>query len=130
MRRVNTIVVPPDVPVLVLEDNDQRMKWFRRRVPWLTHATRPYEVQEALRRIDEFSVLFLDHDLGETVGWAPNAPNGVDAADIIFSLKRDTTQDIIIHSINAGGAARMNKILPAARQIPFGAFEIQVMGRA
>jgi len=54
--------IPTDWPVLVVEDTEDRISWFRQRLPKAVFAK---TVEAAFRASDQqpFKVVFLDHDL-------------------------------------------------------------------
>jgi hypothetical protein len=54
--------IPADWPVLVLEDMQERITWFRKRLPSAVFVKSADEAIRAVRQ-QEFKILFLDHDL-------------------------------------------------------------------
>lgn len=54
--------IPPDWPVLIVEDTEDRISWFRKRMPKAVFAK---NAEAAFRALDQqdFKVIFLDHDL-------------------------------------------------------------------
>ena len=54
--------IPTEWPVLVVEDTEDRISWFRQRLPQAVFAK---NAEAAFRALDqqEFRVIFLDHDL-------------------------------------------------------------------
>lgn len=114
--------IPTDWPVLVVEDTEDRISWFRKRMPKAVFAK---NAEAAFRALDEqeFRVVFLDHDLH----WM-HADNsifkGTGKEVARFLAKKDFRGIVIIHSKHEDGAAAMKKYLSNARLAPFGSFEI------
>jgi hypothetical protein len=117
--------IPTDWPVLVVEDTENRISWFRQRVPQATFARTADEAFRALNQ-SEFKVLFLDHDLH----WM-HADNsifkGTGKEVARFVAERGFHGIVVIHSKNEEGAAAMLKFLPNAKLARFGSFEIAPM---
>jgi len=117
--------IPTDWPVLVVEDTEDRISWFRQRLP---HAKFAKTAEEAFRVLkqSEFKVLFLDHDLH----WM-HADNSIfkgTGKDVARFLEESRFEGIVvIHSKNEEGAAAMKKYLPNAKLARFGSFEITPM---
>lgn len=108
--------------VLVVEDTEDRISWFRQRMPQAVFAKNAEAALQALTH-QEFKVAFLDHDLH----WmhADNSifkGTGKEVAQ--FMAQQGFKGIVIIHSKHVEGAAIMRKYLPAARLAPFGTFEI------
>ena len=114
--------IPSDWSVLVVEDTEDRISWFRQRMPSSVFAKNAESALRALRE-REFKVVFLDHDLH----WM-HADNtifkGTGKEVARFMAKQGFKGIVIIHSLHAAGAAAMKKYLPNARLAPFGTFEI------
>jgi len=114
--------VGTDWSVLVLEDTEDRISWFRQRLPNAVFVKNAKAALQALSK-QEFKVAFLDHDLH----WmhADNTifkETGKEVAR--FMAKHGFQGIVIIHSRHEEGAAVMKKFLPKARLAPFGSFEI------
>ena len=114
--------IPNDWPVLVVEDTQDRISWFRQRLPGAVFAK---DADTAMRMIaqQEFKVVFLDHDLH----WmhADNSifkGTGKEVAQ--FLANKGFEGIVIIHSKHENGAQAMKKYLANARVAPFGSFEI------
>ena len=111
-----------DWPVLVVEDTEDRISWFRQRMPKAVFAK---NAEAALRALSEqeFKVAFLDHDLH----WM-HADNsifkGTGKEVARFMAQQGFKGIVIIHSKHVEGAAAMKKYLSDARLAPFGSFEI------
>ena len=114
--------IPTEWPVLVVEDTEDRISWFRKRMPRAVFAK---NAETALRALDEheFKVIFLDHDLH----WM-HADNsifkGTGKEVARFVSQKGFQGIVIIHSKHVEGAAAMKKYLANARLAPFGSFEI------
>jgi CheY-like chemotaxis protein len=114
--------IPADWPVLVVEDTEDRISWFRKRMPKAVFAK---NAEAAFRALDqhEFKVIFLDHDLH----WM-HADNsifkGTGKEVARFLAKKEFQGIVIIHSLHEEGAAVMKKCLPKARLARFGTFDI------
>jgi len=114
--------IRPDWPVLVVEDTENRISWFRQRLP---NAVFAKNAEAALRALSqqEFKVVFLDHDLH----WmhADNSiPKGTGKEVARFMAQQRFKGIVIIHSKHMEGAAMMKKFLPNARLAPFDTFDI------
>ncbi|HYM75839.1 MAG TPA: cyclic-phosphate processing receiver domain-containing protein [Candidatus Dormibacteraeota bacterium] len=111
-----------DWSVLVVEDTEDRISWFRQRVPGAVFAKNADAALQALSQ-REFKVAFLDHDLH----WM-HADNsifkGTGKEVARFMAQQEFKGIVIIHSRHEEGAAMMKKYLPNARLAPFGSFEI------
>jgi CheY-like chemotaxis protein len=114
--------IPPDWPVLVVEDTEDRISWFRKRMPKAVFAKNAEAALRALER-QNFKVIFLDHDLH----WM-HADNSIfkgTGKEVAKFLRDASFQNIvIIHSKHEEGAAAMHKYLPNARVQRYGTFEI------
>ena len=114
--------IPPDWPVLVVEDTEDRISWFRQRMPKAVFAKNAHAALAALEQQD-FKVIFLDHDLH----WM-HADNSIfkgTGKEVARFLAKNGFQGVvIIHSKHEAGAAVMKKYLSNARLAPFGSFEI------
>ena len=114
--------IPLDWPVLVVEDTEDRISWFRKRMPKAVFAKNAEAALRALEQQD-FKVVFLDHDLH----WmhADNTIFKGTGKEVARFLAKNGFQGIvIIHSRHVEGAAAMQKYLSNARLAPFGSFEI------
>jgi len=114
--------IRPDWPILVVEDTEDRISWFRTRMPQAVFAKTAEAASRALCQ-QVFKVAFLDHDLH----WM-HADNsifkGTGKEVARFMAQRGFTGIAIIHSRHEEGAAIMKKYLPNARLAPFGSFDI------
>ena len=114
--------IRPDWPILVVEDTEDRISWFRKRIPKAVFAKNAQAALWALSQ-QEFKVAFLDHDLH----WM-HADNsifkGTGKEVARFMAQQGFKGIVIIHSKHVEGAAIMKKFLPNARVAPFDTFDI------
>src|ERR1700733_9331366 len=116
--------IQTDWKVLVLEDTEERISWFKERVPDAVYCT---TAADAIRELSsqDFQVVFLDHDLH----WMHAADNTIvqgTGKQVALHLKKTGFHGIVvIHSKNENGVEVMQKILPTAKIARFGDFEIQ-----
>src|ERR1700758_399318 len=99
--------IPTDWHVLVVEDTEDRISWFRQRMPKAVFAKTAEAALRALSQ-QEFKVAFLDHDLH----WM-DADNSIfkgTGKEVARFLAQKGFQGIvIIHSRYEEGAAAMKK---------------------
>jgi CheY-like chemotaxis protein len=104
--------------ILVLEDSQERMKFFRR---WCIGHTLVEAVtaQQAIKAIDEtvFDLIFLDHDLGIDDQGQPGSPenSGMTVAKYLCNKEAelDNSPFIVVHSHNHGRVEEMMRWLSA-----------------
>ena len=125
------IKIPEHSSVLAVDDNEDRLRWFRKSYPGIKVAETPKIAKLYLER-GAFSLVFLDHDC---------VPGFVDPQDPDFETKTfwsvaqklmDSTAVVVVHSGNPAGAKRMAALL---RERPFGetfvypigTFEIEIL---
>jgi CheY-like chemotaxis protein len=102
--------IPSDWPVLVVEDTEDRISWFRKRMPKAVFAKNAEAAFRALEKL-EFKVIFLDHDLHWML--ADNFIfKGTGKEVARFIAKQDFQGIVIIHSKHEEGAA-------AKKEVPF-----------
>jgi len=106
--------------ILILEDNEDRMKVFRRKLEGhqghrVFHAKTPRDAISMLRS-NQIHVLFLDHDLG-IVGngaYEKSGPGtGFEVASWLADHPEHMPNQIILHSLNEPGRKAMKACLPA-----------------
>src|ERR1700680_2765725 len=121
MTRFN---IPRDFSVFVLEDNADRIAWFKAHIPHAVIATTSSKAIDILREND-FKIIFLDHDLGFLDAAYPDRlyRNGKEVARYLAWTKSQAV--IVIHSHNPEGAKTMKGYLPHAHVTPFGEFVIE-----
>jgi DNA-binding NtrC family response regulator len=114
--------IRPDWPVLVVEDTEDRISWFRQRLPEAVFAKNAESALSALSQ-QEFKVAFLDHDRH----WM-HADNSIfkgTGKEVAKYMAEHRFQGIVVmHSRHEEGAAVMKKFLPKAKLAPFGSFDI------
>jgi len=111
--------------ILVVEDNPERVKKFRRE---LVGSIVDYAVDAdsamACLASHGYDLIFLDHDLGlrEMVD-SDDANTGYQVA---LAIARDAknTSVIVVHSCNPAGAANISRALPRAMLAPFPVLDI------
>lgn len=112
--------------VFVLEDSEERMKWFRERLPQLVQ-TDTSDKAIAILAEKQFDWVFLDHDLS-LLDYAGNQTQltgtGRDVAKFLSGMNW-VGHNVVIHSWNPMGAAAMKDLLHGAVAIPFGQFDIE-----
>jgi hypothetical protein len=105
-----------------VEDTEDRISWFRQRLPKAVFAKCAKDAFRALSQ-QEFKVIFLDHDLH----WmhADNSifkGTGKEVARIL--AEKDFQGIVIIHSRHEDGAAAMKRYISNTTLAPFGSFDI------
>jgi hypothetical protein len=119
------IKIPVDASVLVLEDMEERIAWFRKR---LGHARVCYSKtsRAAIHALQEseFTIVFLDHDLGFLDAADPTRPNSNGKEVARFLRESKFAGTVILHSLNPPARDIMARILPQAIIAPFGTFAI------
>jgi CheY-like chemotaxis protein len=114
--------------VLVVEDDETRCAWFRRKfAPQMLDVT--CDVAEAVRWLDEreYSTILLDHDLREEHYFSDEHDDERTgyfvAAWLAAHPDRQRNATIVIHSLNYAGAQRMLDALQDAgrdaEHVPF-----------
>jgi DNA-binding response OmpR family regulator len=106
---------------LILEDNENRINWFQQRFTDITMVDFARTAEEGIKLVQEniYSLIFLDHDLGDRIFVDSNDPNtGYQVAKAIVETDNKGAQ-IIIHSMNPGGANAIKSLLPNATYVPF-----------
>ncbi len=108
--------------ILILEDNDERIKWFESEIPHTLNIVKTAVEAIELLKTNVYDIIFLDHDLGNQA-YVPSGPGtGYEVAEFITGMENCTAQ-IIIHSWNSVGAENIQKLLPSAKRLPFGTFK-------
>lgn len=115
--------VPPHWRVFVLDDTDDRLRWFRERVPQIREAKTAEAALEILSA-EQFDLVFLDHDLSWVDAGFPDRQHG-NGKEVARYLARTNFQGrVVIHSKNDVGVVAMKKLLPTATVARFDEFEI------
>lgn len=109
--------------VLIVEDNEHRIKEFKKRLEGhsVIITDKPKVAIEHLKN-EEFDFIFLDHDMG-SVFEQPGEGTGYEVAEWISNHPERKPNKIFIHSMNnVGASAMMLKLGDAgirATYIPF-----------
>lgn len=112
--------------ILILEDSDERIVWFRQRFP---DAVITADADEAIRLLSTapYDLVFLDHDLGgihyERYNFADDEGTGRKVTRWLATVEDQKSTRFIVHSLNAPGSAAMIETLilsgRRAEWIPF-----------
>jgi DNA-binding response OmpR family regulator len=111
------------VKILILEDSLERIKAFKQRClerGIVMHHTD--EVEECIGKLstDQYSAIFLDHDLGDQVYQNSDDRNcGAEVARWLSRNEQYVPEYVFLHSLNEPGRARMKQLLPHAVEVPF-----------
>jgi CheY-like chemotaxis protein len=108
--------------ILILEDNEERIKWFGKVYYNQTlHISKDIKFAMKLAKQTEFDVIFLDHDLCEENLTSLN--NGYEFVKQLVESGLQKQAVIYIHSMNPTGANIMLNLLKSqcyeAQWIPF-----------
>jgi CheY-like chemotaxis protein len=126
---MTTFRVPAESRVFVLDDTEDRLKWFRSRLPKMREAKTARAALEILGT-ESFDLVFLDHDLSFMDAGFPERQfdNGKEVARYLAITK--FAGRVVIHSKNEDGVKAMKKALPAADVARFDEFEIVISSAA
>jgi CheY-like chemotaxis protein len=105
--------------VLVLEDDEERIRGFRRRLR--KHTVRCIgTAKDAIKLLSQkkFDYLFLDHDLGLKNNALAEGNTGCEVAKWLKENPSHKPAVIIIHSLNAQGRQNIKACLPEAIELP------------
>ena len=124
------IRLKPNTSVLVVEDNPERISWFKKHLPADTvYAMSPSKAENVIGA-HRFDVVFLDHDaIPEFV--ERSDPHYLDKTfyNVATMLARQGYDgQVVIHSHNPVGARRLEHVLARhahVEVIPFGMFNIE-----
>lgn len=120
------IRIKKGMSVFLLEDSEERIKWFKEKFPELVHAETVLQAIDILKD-KQFDFVFLDHDLG-MLDYADYSVGGEGTGRDVarfLSGKNWIGHNVVIHSWNPTGAAAMKDLLEGAVAIPFGQFDIE-----
>lgn len=114
--------------ILIVEDDESRRFWFDRRFAQYERDTTD-DVSVAIQWLleQEYTLIFLDHDLAEEHYHLEMADDGLTgyavAAWLAGHPNRQTEAQIIVHSLNYPGSQRMVDCLQSAgrkaEHVPF-----------
>lgn len=119
-----TFHVPSHWRVFVLDDTEDRISWFRQRLPEMRYATTAQAALEILSA-ERFDLVFLDHDLSWMDAGFPSRLHGNGKEVARFLARTKFAGRIVIHS-KSDQAEAMAKILPQATIARFGDFDVTV----
>jgi len=111
--------------ILVLEDDIERIEEFRKRfqnVKGIENVDFCYSAKVCIELLkkEKYSLIFLDHDLGDKVFVNSNEQNtGAEVARWIEQNPLESGQSVIIHSVNPSGAKYMMSAIKGAIHVPF-----------
>lgn len=106
----------------MLDDTEDRISWFRSKLPNLRYAKTSQAAIEILSS-ESFDLVFLDHDLSWVDAGFPDRQHGNGKEVARYLARTNFSGRIVIHS-RSDQAATMAKILPQATVSRFGDFEI------
>lgn len=117
-----TFHVPSHWRVFVLDDTEDRISWFRSKLPNVRFAKTCDEALEILSS-ENFDLIFLDHDLSWMDAGFPSRLHGNGKEVGRYLARTRFLGKIVIHS-RSDQANAMAKILPQATIARFGEFDI------
>lgn len=121
-----TFHVPAHWRVFVLDDTEDRLRWFRKHLPgvelrWAKTAKLAIEILST----EPFDLVFLDHDLSFMDAGFPERQFGNGKEVARFLAIKKFRGRVVIHS-HADAARLMAKILPQASVCRFDALDLAV----
>ena len=123
------IQVPQNARVFVLDDTEDRLTWFRSRMPNMRCAKTAEKAIEVLSS-EQFDFVFLDHDLSFMDAGFPHRQFGNGKEVARFLAIKKFAGKVVIHSKNDVGVAAMSKVLPTAEIARYGDFDIVLTASA
>lgn len=121
------ITVPQNARVFVLDDTEDRLSWFRSKLPNMHYAKTAQQAIEILGS-EDFDFVFLDHDLHWLDAGYPDRQHGNGKEVARFLAIKKFSGKVVIHS-HADAAQVMHRILPQALRCRFDQLDI-VIGSA
>jgi|ERR1700675_1545412 len=118
-----TFHVPSHWRVFVLDDTEDRLRWFRERIPQMRFATTSAAALEILST-EKFDLVFLDHDLSFMDAGFPDRQFGNGKEVARYLARTGFAGRVVIHSKNEDGVKAMRKLLPGATVARYESFEI------
>lgn len=119
-----TFRIPSCCSVFVLDDTEERISWFRSRLPNIQFAKTCDEALDILSS-QRFDLVFLDHDLSWMDAGFPNRQHGNGKEVARYLARTHFSGKIVIHS-RSDQANAMARIVPQATIARFGEFDITV----
>lgn len=120
-----TVSIPRESSVFVLEDSADRIAWFRQQIPHVAIASTCDDALEQLST-KRFDFVFLDHDLSFLDAAYPERMHGNGKEVARYLARSGFSGVVVIHSKHEAAAAAMKNYLPQASLMPFGTFEIKL----
>lgn len=108
----------------MLDDTEDRISWFRSKLPKVRFAKTCDEALEILSS-EKFDLVFLDHDLSWMDAGFPDRMHGNGKEVARYLARTRFVGKIVIHS-RSDQADAMAKILPQATIARFGEFDINL----
>jgi len=124
-----TFKIPADCRVFVLDDTQDRLDWFRERLPAMRWAKTAKAALEILST-EQFDFVFLDHDLSFMDAGFPDRQHGNGKEVARYLAYSKFAGRVVIHSKNEDGVKAMAKILPGAEVARYEEFEIAMVTAA
>lgn len=124
-----TFNIPADCRVFVLDDTQDRLDWFRTRMPQMRCAKTSDQALEILST-EKFDMVFLDHDLSFMDAGFPERQHGNGKEVARYLARTGFAGKIVIHSKNEDGVRSMAKTLPQAEIARYESFEIVTASQA
>jgi hypothetical protein len=87
--------------IFVLDDDMQRIKWFKKNWENVYYAHDPVEAEKMLRA-NNYDSIWLDHDLGGAYERGPKG-DGIDLAKVMAKEELQTSTPVVVHSLNYYG---------------------------
>ena len=105
--------------ILILEDDHERHESFLKRLDGIEIVITE-KADECIRPLanEDWTALFLDHDLGGEQMVASGPGTGYEVACWLEEHKDRQPPIIFIHSLNNQGAPKMQAALPKAKWVP------------
>lgn len=120
-----TFNIPRSWPVLVVDDSEDRISWFRQRLGNVKFAKTSARAIELLAE-NSFKVAFLDHDLHWMDAGFPHRQHGNGKEVARYLAAHQFAGITVIHS-RSDQAEVMAQILPHAKVCRFGEFDITAL---
>ena len=109
---------------LLVEDDKNRISWFKKRIKDLDVAENAEDAIDKVAKI-KYTRIWLDHDLGGRVFVDSSDSNTGYAVAKTLAGSVNSSTDVVIHSMNPVGAANIASLIPHARLLVFGTFDIK-----
>ena len=97
--------------IFVLEDDPNRIRWFRQNWPGMVHTDNPVIGLDMVRDRPDLEMIFLDHDLGGAPYTRGDCGDGIDFAVALAHEGLHADTPITIHSLNVVGAKNITSDL-------------------